>query len=295
MKTNNLFKTLMFAVMALIFVGITSCNNDDEPVKPTDETEDKGHEEWSKVTFTFHKGHLHGSTFHGDPVNENVKYFKSEQEFTFQYDEKGNLTSSTEPIRLIKGAYYALEITYFNKNGERMNSEFTNEINAPIHQHFFLTKDAKVLDQPNQPFAKADNIIGSYFYRDTKPEDKMYNVDPGVVLRGEKDPIGLKGYFTVNEVYTQFNLNVILVHVGKGNKFDKEGNPYPFNKPNKALLSIQDLNVSIPMRVYGEHPENDTDQLYEDMAKEFKITKEQAEADWDLQVSTPHDSGKYWM
>lgn len=294
MKTNNLLKTLMFAIMALIFVGITSCN-DDDPVKPTNETEDKGHEDWAKVTFTFRLGHLHGSNFHGNPINKDAKYFRNLQEVTFEYDSKGNLQTPTDPVRLIKDEYYALEITYYNKKGERMNSTFTTPEMAPIHQHFFLTKDAKDLNS-DKPFENAGNIITEYTYRDTDPENKMYTkYDETVKLRGKKDPIGLKGYFKVSEKYAKFNLNVILVHIGKGTKLDKNGNPYPYNEPNLIFLSSQDLNVKIPIRVYAERPEDYSDKFFEDAANEFNITVEEAIADYKLLYDADFESGKYWM
>ncbi|AIM39048.1 hypothetical protein KO02_21940 [Sphingobacterium sp. ML3W] len=294
MKTRQLFKTVLFAFSVMIMLGLTSCSKDDDmPVTPTDETSDLGHDDWAKVTFKFHRGHLHGATFHGNPINDNVKYFKSVQEISYEYDETGNLIKPDVPIRLIKDEIYALEIIYFNKKGERMNSEFTTEKNAPIHQHFFLSKNAKKIDT-DIDFPAASTIL-DYVYRDTNPEDGMFTHN-GVVLRGSKDPIGLKGYFFVNQSYTQFDLNVILVHIMKGNKLDQNGNPSPFNAPSNAFLATQDLNLKIPVRVFAERPSGDDfDQFISDIANEFNVSVEEAEADWEEAVDTPFESGSYWM
>ena len=288
------FKTVLFALATLLMMGLSSCRSDDDlPATPNDETSELGHEDWSKVTFRFHRGHLHGTTFHGSPTNDKVKYFNAVQEISYEYDKDGNLLQPKTPIRLIKDEIYALEITYFNKNGERMNSEFTSEINAPIHQHFFQTKNAKKINT-NIDFSNSDSIL-DYVYRDTNPEDGMFT-SKGVNLRGSNDPIGLKGYFFVNHSYTQFDLNVILVHIVKGTKWDVNGNPFPFNSPSNAFLGTQDLNLKIPIRVFTSRPDSeDFDQFIQDIADEFNISVEEAEEDWLKAVETPFESGKYWM
>ncbi|MXV38274.1 hypothetical protein GO491_06230 [Flavobacteriaceae bacterium Ap0902] len=293
MRENNFLRTLLMTLMAAIMLGFISCSSgdDDMPAPPVEEPKDKNHEDWTKVTFTFHTGHLHGSKFHGSPMNEDVQYYKASQEISFQYDASGNLIKPDTPIRFIKGEYYALEIKYYDNEGQLMNQQFANEINAPIHQHFFITKEAMELDTQN-PFTNADNIL-DYTYRDTDPVDEPLG-ENGSVLR-ENDPLGFKGYFSVNEAYTQFDLNVVLVHIINGDKFDENGNPYPFNDPNRAFFATQDLNLRIPVRVYTERPYEDMDQFFEDMANEFNITVEEAENDWQTQVDTPHDSGNYWM
>ena len=293
MKTQ-FFKTIVVAFSVMTMLGLSSCSKDDDlPATPNDESLELGHEEWAKVTFRFHRGHLHGASFHGSPTNDNVQYFKAVQEISYEYDASGNLITPETPIRLIKGEIYALEITYFGKNGERINSEFTSEINAPIHQHFFLTKNAKQINT-NIDFAHASTIL-DYVYRDTNPEDGMYPT-AGVTLRAENDPIGLKGYFFVNQSYTQFDLNVILVHILKGTKWNGNGMPFPFNAPSNAFLGTQDLNIKIPIRVFANRPGNeDFDQFIQDIADEFNVSFDEAEADWLEAVETPFESGQYWM
>ena len=62
-RITNTFKTLL-ATAALGFV-LTSCSK--EAATPTNEKEDKGHEDPAKVEFVIRRGHLHGVRFHGDP------------------------------------------------------------------------------------------------------------------------------------------------------------------------------------------------------------------------------------
>ncbi|WPC14186.1 hypothetical protein LEQ03_06310 [Riemerella anatipestifer] len=156
-----------------------------------------------------------------------------------------------------------------------------------------MIKDTKSLE--GKPLSLQTLDVLNYTYRDTVPWDKMIRY--GGELRDTKDPIGLKGYFSVKEKYINFALNVVLVHVIKGNKLDDNGNPYPFHNPSKRILGVQDLNLNIPVRVYAAHPEGDyeIDDLINDIAKEFNISYEEAEKDWDESFDAPHDSSKYWL
>lgn len=288
---NHLVMVLIFIVSV---ISVQSCNRDDSPLAPTDETTDKGHEEWAKVTFKFTKGHLHGANFHADPINPKTKYFTTVQEISYEINEKGDVVPSTQdPIRFIQGREYGLEITYYNKKGEIVNQEFVSEKMAPMHQHFFMVKNVKSLE--GNPLNLQTLDLLSYTYRDTSSWDKM--IRNGGELRDAKDPIGLKGYFHIKEKYTNFDLNVILVHIINGNKLDDEGNPYPFHNPSKRILGVQDLNLNIPVRVYAAHPRGDyeIEDLIKDIAKEFNISYEEAEKDWEESFNAPHDGSKYWL
>lgn len=298
MKKQKLSTSLLFMLFSLMTITFTSCNNDDDsPVTPVDETgSELGHDEWAKVTFRFTRGHSHGSTFHGAPENDEVQYFKASEEISYEYDDNGNLISTGEDaFHLIKGELYAFEINYYDHDGENISGEFTTDEMSPLHQHFFLTKNAKELNS-DTPFSNASNILESYTYRDTNPWNGMFT-ENGVELL-DNNPIGLKGYFTIGEVYTQFDLNVILVHIVNGTKYDTDGNPYPFNAPNPAFLGTQDLNIKIPVRVFTSRPgytEGDFEVFIQDIANEFNTTYEDAEADWEKAVDTPFEGSDYWM
>ncbi len=294
-KQFFLGKMLTILVFVLLAFSLNSCRNaDDVPETPVNETVDKGHEEWAKVVFTFREGHLHGKTFHGSPFSDAIPHLKSKQEYAFVVDAKGNVKpENNTPIRMVKDSHYALEITYYNKKGEVINGEFTTKEMAPIHQHFFISKDVKDINT-GAAITNTDNL--DYTYRDTDPWNEPFNREKNN-LRGEKDPIGLKGYFFAKGAYQTFDLNIILVHVVKGNKLDTNGNPYPFNQPSVRLLATQDLNLKVPVRIYTKHAESDAElqQYYKDIAKEFGITVQEAidevNAVWDI----PFESSNYWM
>ncbi|MXV38275.1 hypothetical protein GO491_06235 [Flavobacteriaceae bacterium Ap0902] len=296
MKTENLFRTAIFAVFALIMTGLASCTSDDDlpipaPKDPEAETEPELSYDWSKVTFTFHVGHLHGTSFHGNPVNEEVQYYKSLQEYTIEVDENGDLTYSDTPIRFLKNQNFALEIDYYDSEGKLLNTEYAAPENSPHYQHFFLTKNATHIDSDN-PFENADNILG-YTYRDTDPIDiNIKDENHDVVLR-DNDPLGFKGYFFVNEIYTKFDLNVILVHLEDSDKYKTDGSAYAFNQPDPTFLNSKILDVNIPVRVYTST--QDYDMLVNDLANEFNINVEEAEDDINLQWDTPFEDGNFWM
>ena len=41
---------------------------------------------------------------------------------------------------------YAIEIVFYNKQGQRINNQFTTNDMLPIHQHFFTVKEYKDLN-----------------------------------------------------------------------------------------------------------------------------------------------------
>lgn len=251
---------------------IVSCTKDaPEPEKEI------GHDFPHKVTFYFKQGHTHSNYFHADLETPSLK---THQEISFTYDENRNVTaSSSEPIRLIKGYAYSLEIKYFSEDGKEMQGEFVAA--SKTHQHFFVSTNVEALEGGN---TNPENIV--YVYRDTDPWNVPYSpvniARKRVTLRDSKDPIGFKGYFSVTEKYQKFDLNVILIHLVAGSKLDENGNPYPFNKPSERLLGQTDLNLKIPMKIYAAYPSTDSefDTFYSDIAKEFNISKEEAKTRW---------------
>lgn len=271
----------VFAVLSVI-----SCSKNEAP-EPNKEI---GHDFPHKVTFYFKEGHLHSNYFHANPENTSLK---THQEISFTYDKNRNVTASTSnPILLVKGLTYSLEIKYFSEEGKEIQGEFVAD--SKRHQHFFKSVNVQSLEGGS---TNSENI--AYVYRDTDPWDMPYSpvniARKRVTLRDSKDPIGFKGYFTVTESYQSFNLNVILIHLIAGSKLDENGNPYPFNKPSERLLGQTDLNLKIPMKIYTAYPETDsqTEKLYLDISKEFSVSKEEAKTLW--QNRNTGEGSDYYM
>ena len=306
-------KKMKHLVLILLSVfALSGCVNDDSAPTPTDPTIDKGHEEWSKVEFIFKEGHLHGSTFHGDPdYPDEIKYFNRTQKITYSYDDKGNVVADTkEPIRFLAGNTYALIINYYNKAGKLMNSEFVNDGMDKIHQHFFYAD--KVISTKNNTSVEGDNLF-RYIYRDTDPVDGDFKPrSEDVKLRSRTwdstnpnsyDPIGLKGYFIVpaDKPYYNFDLKIVLAHFKVDNKLNKEtGKPFSYNDKPSPLSFATDLSLNIPVHIYSSISFQETDELkkstfYPDAAKEFGTTVEEVEEIYKLLFTLDPEGGEFWM
>lgn len=262
-------------IKALALLLLVSCSSE-APIA-TDETLDKGHDDWYKVVYRFTEGEKvdapRGKANFVGYKNDNSLLFKTVQEYTFISTENGLEIPNKEPIKLIEGKSYSLEAFYYNKDNKVMNHEFTTAEMAPIHQHFFIPKNIESIKSGIEKGEK-HNLI-SYEYRDTNPDNK-YIESSGVAIRKEKNPIGLKGYFTVDKAYQSFDLKIVLVHVIRGSKLDDNGNPYPFYQPSLRVLGTTDLNVKVPMRIITSV---NSDDYKKEVATEYNITEDQVATD----------------
>lgn len=303
----KLVNTIKFVFVAVMYVLLYTSCSDDAPI-PTNEVLDKGHDNWSKVEFKFTEGHIHGhhhegehseheghqggeEFFHGLPEVKGLT-FGTVQTYTFTSTDDGVKVVTKNPIRLVQGKAYGLEITYYNKQGKRINSEFTTKEMAKTHQHFFIPSKIKSIKE-GVATATKENII-HYEYRDTEPENGMYGSD-GVKLRNAKDPIGLKGFFEVEKAYQSFDLKVVLIHVIAGSKLDDKGNPYPYHSPSPRVLGSTDFNRPIPIRIFTSYPKTDAEQAVfeQDIAKEFNLTPAQVKDELKKRSNIDPESGKY--
>lgn len=261
-------KHIKLLVVGIFILNFLSCTK--EAPKATNETLDKGHDQWQKVVFRFTEGKTineNGNTYFETLKNPQALSLKLpfEQEYTYKYTKDGVIAENSQPILLVQGKSYSLEIFYYNKQDKLMNYEFTTAEMAPIHQHFFIPEDIKSIKVGVEKADKS-NVI-SYFYRDTKPYNKMLG-ESGVSLREKNDPIGLKGYFKVNKAYQSFDLKIVLVHVTRGSKLDDNGNPYPFYQPSPRVLGVTDLSLKVPIKVFSSYQSSE---YKEDISKTYHI------------------------
>ncbi len=325
-------KFLKFSFLVTLLVILGGCSKD--APTPTDEREGKGHEDPAKVEFVIRRGHLHGDGFHGNPISDIFPI----QKFIFELDpatknwvrkngdgkilKSSQKDSSTgeiielgeEPILMVAGWSYAMEIVYYNIKGERMNAEFTTAEMLPIHQHFFTlgqyknyktNKSEKAQSSPESVGALTRDVL-DYVYRDTNPEylQKDFPINPNDPTKGRSvltgDPLGLKGYFKPKKAYAQFDLEVQLRHVTRGDKYingDKT-KTLSFSEPSWDIIgrSTTDFLASLPVCIITEtnSDASDFDRYIQDLADYFGKTTEEIKAD--LYKSGGHDdSVTYWM
>ncbi len=299
-------KTVLTTV--LLGVVIISCSKD--PQKPHNEKEDKGHEDPAKVEFVIRRGHLHGVRFHGDPES----IIAPVQKFKFELDQNtknwvrkdmdGKILTDASPVVMIEGAYYAMEIIYYNAKGERMNYEFTSEQMLPIHQHFFEVKEY-TNTKTNQVSTETASLF-SYTYRDTNPEHIPIGDlidEKNSTKRSEltHNPLGLKGYFGPKKAYVKYDIRVSLFHVLRGTKNvdNRQGVFYPFNAPGDELIvrSTTDFSQKIPVYVITAVASGggaEAARYYKEVADYYGITPEKVKQLID-EARDKHDSATYWM
>lgn len=306
---KNIYLFSMVALFMSIIGLVVSCTPESfvKPKEMQDESKTAGHDKWYKVTFKFREGHTHGDIFHGSPLTEKyegVKYLATEQELSFELNEDtGEVEKShNNPIRFIPKTWYAMEIIYYNKEGEVMNEQYTAtpELSA-VHQHFAIPKNGKDLET-GEALADQDIVdVLDYKYRDTEPSDYVRKSETDDShLRDENDPMGFKGYFYEAQGGISFDLNVLMVHITKGTKRSSSGGAYPFNKPASRMLGVYDLALKIPIHVYtkfGMDGYFDEELWIKDIAKEFNITDKEAKAEHEARIygGVDNHSSNYYL
>lgn len=318
---NQLFRLLcLFFAVSVMLCGAVSCNK--TPEIPTDETKEKNHEDPYRAELILVEGHLHGKyAFHQDPEVEGVRYLKKIQKMVFEFSEKGwGITNEgvshfcvRSTSRESKGQQvYGLWINYYNAKGEQINSEFVQNGQDLIHQHFFIPKNiTPTFDGESAPDDENLASIYEYVYCDTDPWNKnMHN--EGAELIGDKNPIGFKGYFKFLKERKSFDISVELMHAVVS-KFDENGAVSPFYAPSKAQRQRDhwDLKIKVPIMVYAaqietvdadpDTPESDISEkdmrLLKSIATAYGITWQEALADIDAMVLGDEDleSGSMWF
>ncbi len=60
-------------------------------------------------------------------------------------------------------------------------------------------------------------------------------------------------------------------------------------------MGTQDLNLKIPVRIFTKYPVTDAEMqnFYDDIVKEFDITKDEAQKEWNSRKNIDYESGKY--
>lgn len=303
MRTLNVKKLLGIGLtVSLLALGLPSCS--DTPVKPSDETKHKDHDEAFRVVVTLTSGHFHKDNFfHKDEATPGVKHFDpAVQKFVFRNDPqkgfapvegspkafavRGGLKQGKKPFDLatkeltdatfeakdlqVGGRPHLLTVQFFSADGKEITREFATEEESRIHQMFFIPEKIKPTPfhaNPGKAFTPDYNYIG-YYYLDTTPWDGAKKAFTGI-----SNPIGLKGDIEFYEPDTSFTLHIRLMHATES-KYDKAGKTSPFYRPTKRQLSVEDwedLDIRIPIVVYASYDEYLDADTYEEMSAEDKL------------------------
>lgn len=294
-KIYNLLKyTLLVVVLATVF---TACSKEDEPTSFA----------WSRLEVRFTKGHSHGY-FHGNP-DYPVKYLKTVQHFYFNNVNGVPTPDANNPTAIrwegtdvipeehhneaggehhddedededhhhhsnAGVSLYGVELIFYDKNGNRVNTQLTTGEAAKRYQFFFIANNFVAVASNTTVPTQAEAL--NYKYRDTNPEDLYIKGGAGIdknpnapkgVLRQEQ--IGLKGFFEVKRTYINFDLQIVL-GIFATKPADLAYNTVPNNKI---------LDVKIPIHIYTDILKEGN--LVEDAMREFGVSKEEIEKDQD--------------
>lgn len=224
-----------FTIMVIMMVAMmaTGCKNGivNQVPEPEDQKLKKLHEDPTTAEFILQECHTHGpTTWHGNGVSDQVKYFKTYQKITYKLkkgkDGNGRPTLEWGPAEdspkafyvrtgldygesLSKpgngGNFYSLVIKYYNAKGEDITYQFVTKGQENIHQHFFIpvdnsikTWDATDKEELMTNLPKDENGVTDlfkYWYMDTDPHDKLASDDEAKFI---KDPRGFKGILQFN-------------------------------------------------------------------------------------------------
>lgn len=242
MKIKNSILPILLGMFSIGF--FSACT----PEKPEDEKENKLHEDPTQSVFTLTEGKLtNGVTFGNMPQESDFVPTGNVQKIVWEVVKGENFRTSdggqtkfvVKNINTHPDVVYSLRIDYYNSKGQHMNSQFFENEQDRIHQHFFMyyvhdgAYNVLVKDKTKLPY--------EYTYADTYKGKFI----------GESNPMGFFGFIRFLESNTKFDLKVALMHSGNLTKFGNDGKPSPFWAPSPSQLNkaLWDLSVKLPIEI----------------------------------------------
>lgn len=222
----------------LTAVALVACVKDD-PKKPDNEREKKLHEDPVKAVFTLTEATLPSDVAFDYAHLSKIALTQNKQTITFEQKKSAAFERTADSPESFKiktqeqdaNAVYQLSVQYYNAGGKLMNNQFIDNGQDKIHQHFFsLYKNGLIVrDKSLIPY--------EYLYADKDAQ--------GTYL-GEKNPIGMDGFFRFSQAMTTETLNVDLRHF-YGSKYRADGQVSPYYAADRKTSSQSDLDVSLKL------------------------------------------------
>lgn len=311
MNLRNLtINSVRIILITLLSVVLFACSDDDNkkeiPTPPQPEKPATASVTPHKIELTIHWGHLHGSLFHAN-VQPKGSPLRRMQTITFEKNgEKWEQVASTNEDAIAigksvvfiggstpeekEGGRYSVEIVMYDKEGNRINTEVTNK--AKRFQVFFNATDFKNIETKESDNTLMKDAVFNYKYRDTNPEQLMFNRDADAKLA--ETNIGLKGYFAIGKPYISYNLHINLMEWTKKDKAEN----LPFNQNIEELSDVAKVfSLVLPIDVPSTHPATDAEVEKHTAAlgKYFGMPADKID---DLEYWGDYinpESSKYWM
>lgn len=279
-------------VLSLFLLLLTGCKGL-SPVDPTDEVENKNHDDPKRIELTLFDCHFHGRRVHATPEIKGVKYLTREQKmvleevpgkgwqimpdkgvsrFVVSGGTEGETHAPVDPATrewtdksfspsrdaLLSDRSYGLIIRMYNKAGKDITGQFATNGEDMRHQFFFTAENIRPTKYGDRSlkFADGDYRYMYYYYFDTTPWDKT--IEEGAKYTGISNPIGLKGFFQFPVINSRFELKLTLLHA-RHSKFSGEGGkPSPFYSltTKQRATDVTDISFGgIPFVVFAHSSE----------------------------------------
>lgn len=282
----------------------------------------------TKAVVVFYEGHLHGTfAFHQNPHSKQNKYLGANYKLVYELrnGQWRPADGNAKTVNLIgskdKYCVTGVAIRYYDSHGNDITGKLMSDGEDRRCQHFFTVSDI----EPSYGGKKEKTDVNGpgffdYVYCDTTPWDKSNKFD-GAKFTGDKNPVGLKGYFTFLHSHKRFLLNIKLMRAKVAK--DAEGKASPFYAPTKRQQVDEDWmpTIAIPVNVYMDWEEKELDADFDSMdlsspALDEKSFSERdrervhslmnafgladfkaglAEFFWNLKGSAKHDNSGFWF
>lgn len=230
------------ACLATLVAGslFTAC--DKEPFKPSNEIENKLHEDPHKVVYTLTEYRLKDAEHFLYPDIEEFEPVGNTQTLVWQMQSNGTWAfegaAKEFVVKTAKDdpkAIYKLSIEHFNPKGVNMNHQFIDNGQDKIHQYLFsIYKDNLVVRKPAE-------IPYQYLYADKHAKTGK--------LLGEDNPVGMEGFFKFRQDLGLRPITAVLLHA-YGSKY-LNGVPSPYYAQNPKITGDKDISVRLLFRALG--------------------------------------------
>lgn len=194
-------------------LGMAACSKDDPemPDTPKGKTEEKAQVKGimpAKVKIMVYNGHLHGyAGFHQNGKRQGTTFLGETQEFNYTMENGKWVADAKNPKYLYAYSYnmgqhsemsnnYALDIKYFDKQGNDITAQMVANGNDARLQHFFVVTDQKAMEGFDKAidnkraldFMRYDYVDPAPFGGSMHEKTAKYN--------GHDNPLGFKGLLT---------------------------------------------------------------------------------------------------
>ncbi|MBM6993486.1 MAG: hypothetical protein I3J02_09525 [Prevotella sp.] len=241
-----------------------------------------------QVEIAGYEGHLHGLySFHQNPSAKENNYMGKNYRLVYHM-KNGQWVADEANAKMVSligsksgGGVTAFSIRYFDKAGNDITGKLVEGGEDNHFQHFFIAKDIKpAYGGVKESTDENGPEFLSYLYCDTSPWDKTHKFD-NATFTGEKNPIGVKGYFTFPHSHKTFNLEVCLMRAKESKMVG--GKASPFYAPTEKQLKEEAWmpTITIPMNIYMDamELELDADLLVDDISSLSTDEKTYSESD----------------